>query len=432
MKINKAESRPVSRDKINAIVTGLTGQENIIPEFRKLTIAYRIEVFISLQNKYKWQLVIGLTDDELNQMLGKIFVDDVVDLLEEAPSDVMVKVLKNLADEKRSIVNQFLMFPLDCAGSIMTTEILTLSSELSVSLALDEIKKIAGEKVTIQYCYITGLKGELIGVVSLKELLLSEGTSLLCDIMNEDVITVRDDDKLKHITGLFHKYNFNALPVVNEDNNLIGIITIDDALREMENEFKHQSEIMAAITPITENYMEASVWMLARNRILWLMLLMFSATFASIVIVRFEDVLSAMIILASFIPMLTSTGGNAGSQTAAMVIRAMAVGDISDKDTFRVIWKELRVSILCGLALATANFIRLLIFSSVEISVAIVVCLTVAIVVVLSKFIGGILPITASKLKLDPAVMASPFLTTLVDVIALMTYFFLATLLLGL
>ena len=405
--------------------------------FRLLPKELAAETFVEMESESQELLIRGFSDTELKEVVDELYVDDAVDLVEEMPANVVKRILRQTDPEMRRMINEILKYPEDSAGSIMTTEFVYLRPQMTVEEAEKRIRRTGVDKETINTCYVTD-KGQLIGVVTIRMLILSEHDDVISDIMETDVISVTTSEDQESVAQMFSKYNFSALPVVDTENRLVGIVTVDDAIDVMEEETTEDMEKMAGMAPSEHSYMRAGVFETWRARFPWLLMLMLSATLTSLVINSFEAQLAACIVLSSFIPMLSGTGGNSGTQASVAVIRALALDEVDFSDIGAVMWKELRVSLLCGTALAAANFLKMLLVDilwlndGVTVSVAAVVCITLICVVVLAKLVGCSLPILAKKLGFDPAVMASPFITTIVDVLSLLIYFRVAVLILGL
>jgi magnesium transporter len=402
-------------------------RNNSLVFFRMLPKDTAVEVFSYLSNEQQMTIIESITDAEVRNIVNELYFDDMIDILEEMPASIVKNVLQHTKPEERNLINQFLNYPENSAGSLMTIEYVDLRKEMKVSEALDHIKKTAPDKETIYTCYVIDRNRKLEGIVSLRRLILTDRDLTIDEIMNTDVISVHTLDDQEAIAGLFKKYDLIALPVVDNEDRLTGIITIDDAVDVIEQENTEDFHKMAAMAPSEEKYLESGTFSLARNRIVWLIVLMISATFTGMIIRSFEDVLQSVVILAAYIPMLMDTGGNAGSQSATLIIRGMALGDIEIRDILKVVWKELRVSVLVGLSLALLNFLRIIFIERVPANVAGVVSVTMFLTIVLAKIVGCVLPIGARKLKLDPAIMASPLITTIVDAVSLVVYFWLAS-----
>lgn len=404
----------------------------------KLPLLFRIipkelaaEVFVELDSDMQELLILGFSDSELKEVWEELYVDDAVDIIEEMPANVVKRILSHSNSEMRQSINEILKYPKDSAGSIMTTEYVDLKENMNVEDAFTHIRRTGVDKETIYTCYVTDSNRKLKGLVTVKDLLLAEQSKQLTEIMETNVIYSNTTDDRELVARQFGKYDFLAIPVVDRERRLVGIVTVDDAIDVLEEENTEDIEKMAAITPSDKPYLKTGVIETYKKRIPWLLLLMISATFTGKIISSFEDALSACVILTSFIPMLMDTGGNSGGQSSVTIIRSLSIGDVEMRDVFRVIWKELRVALLCGMTLATANFIKMLLIDRVSIAaggqnvimVSLVVCLTLFVTVVIAKLIGCTLPMAAKKIGFDPAVMASPFITTIVDAISLMVFF---------
>jgi len=347
------------------------------------------------------------------------------------PSNIVKKVLKNTDEKTRKLINQFLNYPEDSAGSIMTIEFVDLKKEMTVKQALEHIKKTGVDKETINTCYVIDNNRILEGVISIRKLILSEETALIKDIMDTDVVYINTHDDQERIASLFKKYDFLSMPVVDNERRLVGIVTIDDIVDIIDRENTEDFQKMAAMHPSEEEYLKTNALVLAKHRITWLLVLMISATLTGNIIKRFEESLQSVVVLAAFIPMLMDTGGNAGSQSSTLIIRGLSLGEIALKDVFKVLWKEIQVGCLVGLALSLVNFARIYYFERNDLLVSLVVSITLFFTVLLAKIVGGILPIIAKRLKVDPAIMASPLITTIVDALSLTLYFSTASRLLG-
>lgn len=405
--------------------------ESLLVIFRLLPKKISAEVFSYMSTEQQQYIIEKITDKEISSIINELFIDDTVDMLEEMPSNVVKRVLKNTNKDMREIINQFLKYPENSAGSVMTIEYVDLKKEMTAKKALQYIKKTGVDKETINTCYVIGNNRKLEGIVSLRKLILNNETVLIKDIMETNIISIHTNTDQEEVATLFKKYDLLAMPVIDAENRLVGIITIDDIVDIIEQENTEDFQRMAAIEPSDEEYLKTSVFILAKRRVVWLLVLMISATFTGNIIKKFEDVLQSVVILAAFIPMLMDTGGNAGSQSATLIIRGIALEEIKLKDVFKVLWKELRVSLIVGFVLSLVNFVRIYYFESTDWRISITVCLSLFLTVVLAKVVGGVLPIIAKKFKLDPAIMASPLITTIVDAVALFTYFYIASWLLG-
>ncbi|NLG82793.1 MAG: magnesium transporter [Bacilli bacterium] len=406
--------------------------EKMLIVFRLLPKEIAAEVFSYVSSEQRQQIIEVSTDKEIKNIIDELFLDDTIDILEEMPSNIVKKILKNTNQNMREIINQFLNYPENSAGSIMTIEYVDLKKEMTIGEALEHIKRTAVDKETINTCYVIDNNRRLEGIVSLRKLILNDKDIVIKDIMKTNIISIQTTMDQEEIASLFKKYDLLAMPVVDNENRLVGIITIDDIVDIIEQENTEDFQKMAAMQPSDEEYLKTNVFTLAKHRVIWLMVLMISATFTGNIIKKFEDVLQSVVILAAFIPMLMDTGGNAGSQSATLIIRGLALEEIKLKDILKVLWKELQVGIIVGLTLVVVNFIRIYYFEKTDINITITVCSSLFLTVVLAKVIGGGLPILAKKLKLDPAIMASPLITTIVDAVALVAYFSMSSRLLGL
>ena len=403
--------------------------------FRLLPKEPAAEVFVELDPDAQEMLIRGFSNTELKEVLDELYLDDAVDIVEEMPANVVKRILKHADPDTRKSINEILKYPDDSAGALMTTEFVDLKRDMTVEDALKRIRRTGTDKETINVCYVVDPARKLQGIVSLRTILLSDEDDTIDEIMETHVISVSTLEDKEDVAQTFSKYNFIALPVVDKEDRLVGIITVDDAIDVMEEETTEDIEKMAAMLPTDKPYLKTSVWETYKSRIPWLLLLMVSATFTGQIIARFEDALSAFAILTAYIPMLMDTGGNCGSQASVTVIRG--IDEIEFSDLFRVIWKEIRVAVFCGATLAAANFVKLMLVDKmifgnpITITVALVICLTLVVTVFAAKVVGCTLPLLAKKIGFDPAVMASPFITTVVDAISLMIYFNFASLLLG-
>lgn len=402
--------------------------------FRILPKELAAEAFVEMDPDLQELLITAFSDYELKQVLEELYLDDTVDLIEEMPANVVSRILRNSTAEARKSINELLKYPDDSAGSIMTTEYVNLKPDMTVNEAFELIRKVAIDKETIYTCYVTSGR-KLVGIVSAKALMLAPLYTKLSDIMECNVVSVSTLTDKEEVGILFSKYGLLALPVVDAENRMVGIITVDDAIDVIQDEAEEDFTVMAAITPSETSYLKTPVFSLFLSRIPWLMILMISSAFSGLIISTFEASLSACVILTAFIPMLMGTGGNCGSQASVTVIRGLSLGEIEYRDVPRVVWKEARVAVLCAISLAVVSYIKILVvdywmmqaLSLSEIStVPLVVALAMAVTVICSKLIGCSLPILAKRLGFDPAVMASPFITTLVDTISLIVYFLIA------
>ena len=406
----------------------------------KLPVLFRLcpkdlaaDVFAELTPATQQQLIDGLTDTELKAVVDELFVDDATDLVEEMPANVVKRILAQADPATRRMINELLKYPEDSAGGVMTTELMALRPDMTVAQAMDTIRENGFDKETINNCYVTDSSRRLVGVVSLRALVLAKNTEEpIKDLMDFNVVSVSTTTDQEDVSKMFEKYGFLAIPVVDAENRLVGIVTIDDAISILQDEASEDIAKMNAIGPSDKPYFKQSMWDLYKSRAPWLLFLMISATFSSLVIRGYEDALAAVTVLTAYIPMLTDAGGNAGSQSTSTIIRGMAVGDIQPHDLPRILWRESRVALLCGGTLAVCNFAKMLLFDRIAAPVALVVCLTLICTILLSQIIGGILPVAAEKLHVDPAVMASPLITTIVDTTTLLVYFNIAKALLHL
>ncbi len=400
--------------------------------FRLLPKELAAETFAYLDSDQQEQLIMAFSDREIREMVDQLFLDDTVDIIEEMPANVVSRVLKNTDEATRRQINELLAYPDDSAGSLMTPEFVYLNKGMTVGQAIQKIRQVGVAKETIYTCYVTEAR-KLIGVISLSDLITSQDDTKIEDLMSENIISVKTKDDKEEVAATLAKYDLLALPVVDGENRLVGIVTVDDAIDVLQDENTEDIEKMAAILPTDKPYFKTGVFETFFKRIPWLLLLMVSATFTGMIITGFEAKLAASVVLTAFIPMLMDTGGNAGGQASVTIIRGMSLGDIELKDVFGVIWKEMRVSLLCGVTLAAVNFGKIMLVdrlllgnTDITAMVALVVCLTLVLAVFIAKLIGCSLPIAAKAIGFDPAVMASPFITTIVDAISLLAYFLIA------
>ena len=406
--------------------------------FRLLPKELAAETFVEMEPEDQELLIRGFSDHELKEVLDELYVDDAVDIIEEMPANVVRRILTQADPEMRRSINQILRYPENSAGAWMTTEYVSLRPNMTVEEAILRIRRQGVDKETIYTCYVTKDR-KLLGIVTVKDLLLAEDDEMLIsDLMETDLISVTTHTDQEEVARIFSKYDFIALPVVDEENRMVGIVTVDDAIDVMEEEATEDIELMGGMLPSEDTYLRSTVWELFKNRIPWLLFLMLSATFTGLIINSFEDALAAQMALSAFIPMLMGTGGNSGSQSSVTIIRALSLDEVKFADLPRVVWKEIRTAVLCGAALAVVCFVKILLvdrmlFGNPDISVMVdaVVCLAMFVTVLLAKTVGAVLPMVAKVMKLDPAVMASPFITTIVDALSLLVYFLFATLLLG-
>ena len=388
-------------------------------------------MFSYLDKKSQQKIIELITDNELKDIIENLFLDDTVDIIEELPANIVGKVILNTSLEKRQLINQFLKYKEDSAGAIMTIEFVDFKEQMTIKEAINHTRKIGINKESLDNCFIINKERVLKGVISLKDLILSNEEMLVSQVMDTNIVSVKTSEDQENVAALFKTYDLLSMPVVDNENRLVGIITVDDIVDIIEQENTEDFQKMAGIEPNEEPYLKTPILKLAKNRIIWLLVLMISATFTGAIIQGFEEVLQSVVILASFIPMLMDTGGNSGSQSSTLIIRGLALGEITTKDFFKVIFKEFRVSIVVATVLAVVNFLRLYIFTSADIMISFTVCISLFFTVVLAKVVGGILPIISKKLNLDPAIMASPLITTIVDAFALIVYFGFAKIFLG-
>ena len=407
-------------------------RDDLVILFRILPKDTAAEVFSYLTKVDRAHIIESLTDREISGIIEKLFMDDTVDFIEEMPANIVKKVLKNTDDDTRKMINSLLSYPDDSAGSIMTTEFVDIKKEMTVMDAIAHIRKTGVDKETIDTLYVIDSNRKLEGIVPIRKILLSDENLLIEDIMDTNFVYIYTLDDQEDVASMFKKYDYFSMPVTDSENRLVGIITIDDILDIIEEENEEDFAKMNALAPSDEEYLDSSVYSLAKQRIMWLLILMISATFTGIIIRQYESVLSSVVILASFIPMLMDTGGNSGSQSSTLIIRGLALGELEIADYPKILWKEFRVSIVVGLVLAFINFLRIYLLERVDFIVSLTVCISLFATVVLAKVVGGMLPLIAKKFKLDPAIMAAPLVTTIVDTFALMVYFSTASLLMGL
>ena len=404
--------------------------------FRILPKELAAETFVEMNEETQEFLIHGFSDNELKEVVDELFVDDAVDLIEEMPANVVKRILRQADKETRRQINELLKYPEDSAGSIMTTEFISLRPDMTAEMAIKRIRRTGVDKETIYTCYVNDDFNRLIGITTVKDLLLAEDDDLVKDMMEENVISVHTLDDQEEVAKIFSDYDFLALPVVDNEQRIVGIVTIDDAIDVIREEATEDIEKMAAVLPSDKPYMRTSVWGIYKKRVPWLLVLMLSATFTSTIISAFDGMLASVIILSSFIPMITGSGGNAGSQASVSVIRALSLGEVEFKSMFKVLWKELRVAALCGLTLAAANFIKLMVFdlrgNDNAVVIALVVSLTLVGTIIMAKIVGSSLPLLSSKIGLDPAVMANPLISTVCDSLSLLIYFGVASMLLEL
>ncbi len=415
-------------------------EEHTLPLlYRLLPKDIAADTFVEMEPESQQLLIRGFSDSELKEVVDELYVDDAVDLVEEMPANVVKRILRQADAETRKLINDILKYPEDSAGSIMTTEFIALRPTMTVADAFKHIRRDGFDSETINTCYITDDGKHLMGTVSIRAILLAEEDARLSDIMEENVISIGTLADREEAAAMISRYNFTVLPVVDGEQRLVGIITVDDAMDVMEDEATEDIEIMGGVTPVDKPYLKTSIFQFWKARIPWLMLLMIGATFTGMILTHYENALASVTALTLFIPMLMDTGGNSGSQCSVTVIRALSLGDLEFKDILSVIWKEIRVAVLCGLSLAVVAFAKIMLIDhlllhndDVTVTIALVVCVTMALVVLMAKVVGCILPMAAGKLGFDPAVMSSPFITTIIDALSLLIYFAVAGALLGL
>ena len=416
-------------------------EEKQIPVmFRLLPKEQAAETFVEMEPEAQQLLIQGFSDNELREVLDELYVDDAADLVEEMPANVVRRILGQADPEMRSSINQILRYPENSAGALMTMEYVSLRPDMTVEEAILRIRRQGVDKETIYTCYVLDKDRTLLGIVTVKDLLLAESDDTeIREIMTSNIISVTTQDDQEEVAKMFSKYNFLALPVVDTENRMVGIVTFDDAMDVMEEEATEDMEIMAAMTPSEKSYLKSSPFELYKHRIPWLMLLMVSATFTGMIISSFESALALLPALTAFIPMLMDTGGNCGSQSSVTVIRALSLDELEFSDALTVLWKEIRTAVLCGVTLAAVCFLKVLLVdrllmgnASISLSVDLVICLALGVTVIMAKMVGCTLPLLAKKLGFDPAVMASPFITTIVDALSLLVYFLFAKTILGL
>ena len=405
-------------------------QEKAVVAFRTLPKELAAEVFSNLPPETQQIIIQSATDQELSAIVEELYVDDAVDMLEELPANVVKRVLKNARPDTRRLINQYLNYPENSVGSIMTAEFTDLRQTMTVAEAIDHIRRTGADSESIYTCYVTDVSRKLEGVVSIRELLLAGDEERVADLMEADVITAETTEDQEEAVARMMKYDLISLPVVDKEQRLVGIVTVDDVMDVMEEEATEDFEKMAAMAPSEKPYLKTSVFALAKHRILWLLVLMISGMITGGILGRYEAAFAAMPLLVTFIPMLTDTGGNAGSQSSTLVIRGMAVGEIQLRDLAKVFWKELRVSLLVGAVLSAVNYVRLIIMYPGHETIALTVALALLVTVLLAKTVGGVLPMVAKLCRADPAIMAAPLITTIVDAISLVVYFQIASALL--
>ncbi len=399
--------------------------------FRLLPKDEAADTFVEMDADSREELIRGFSDSELRDILNELYLDDTVDLIEEVPALLVGRILEQSSPESRRLINELLRYPDDSAGSIMTTEYVGLHAAMTVGEAIEHIRRVGIDSENINVCYVTDRGRRLIGIVTIRTLILAEPGASVGSVMNENIISVRTLDDKEDVANVFTKYGSIVLPVVDSEERLVGIVTVDDVMNVIRDEATEDIDKIGAVTPSDKPYMKLSVLEIFKNRIPWLLVLTVSAAFTGSIITHFQDALSSYLVLVAAIPMLMDTGGNCGSQSSVTVIRGISLGEIAFGDIFRVMWKEARVSVLCGVTLAALNFAKLMLINRVGFGVAAVICLTLIVTVFAAKLVGCTLPLIAKKAGLDPAVMASPFITTIVDALSLFIYFRMAGTILG-
>lgn len=407
-------------------------EKNINLLFRLLPKDLAAETFVEMDPDHQKTLIDSFSDVELKEVIDELYIDDMVYLIEEMPANVVKRILKNSSEYDRKIINQILNYPQDSAGSIMTTEFVSLRSDMTIADAIKRIRQIGLDSETFDTCYVTDNVNHLIGYITIRTIILSDDSNKIEDLMETNVISVNTHDDQEEVVNCFGKYDLTVIPVVDNDNRLVGIVTVDDAWDVLEKETTEDIELMAAITPTDTPYLKKTAIEIWKSRMPWQLLLMISAAFTGLIITRFEDALRSYVVLTAYIPMLMGTGGNSGSQSSVTIIRGLSLNELEFGDIFKVLWKESKVAILSGLTLAIVNFTKLMVFDRVGFSIALVVNLTLLLTVIVAKMVGSTLPMLAKKIGFDPAVMASPFITTIVDAISLILYFAITGMILGL
>jgi len=398
-------------------------RENMALVFRLLPKELAADAFAYMTPDEQTVLIEKFSDKELHDVISELYLDDAVDMIEEMPANLVRRILRHVDEETRRSINQILNYPKDSAGSIMTMEYVDLRRGMTVEEAFDRIRATGVEKETVYTCYVTDSRRKLKGIVTVKDLLLAPKDSLVRDIMETNIISVSTQTDKEEVAAQFDKYDFLAVPVVDNEQRLVGIVTIDDAIDVIQEEATEDIEMMAAITPTDRPYMKTGVLETWKKRIPWLLILMISSTLTGSIISSFEDALAATVVLTGFIPMLMGTGGNAAGQSSVSIIRGLSLGEIEYRDVPKIIWKEFRVAFLCGIALAVVNFVKLMLWDRLSVEVAFVVCSAMVLTVIVAKVVGCSLPVLAKRVGFDPAVMANPFITTIVDALSLLIYF---------
>ncbi|WP_455046082.1 magnesium transporter [Leptotrichia trevisanii] len=428
----KNELNELNAVEISDVLNQFKFPELVIMIFRLLKKDKAADVFPYLDSEHQEMIIHASTDIETREIFDELYFDDIVDIIEEMPSNIVKKILKNTDKKDRHLINQLLKYPDNSAGSIMTTEYVDLQKNMKVSEAIEEIRKTGKDKENIYTCYVTEKNGKLEGVLSLKELIAKKDSTEIEDIMNKNFVSVNTNDDQEIVADLFKKYDFIVMPVVDHENRILGIITVDDVMDVVDQEVTEDFHKMAGITsPTDDSYLKTNVFTMAKQRIGWLAVLMISDTISGNIIQGYEKVLAKSIILTAFIPMLMSSGGNVGSQSSTVVIRSLALGEISPKDAFKVIKKEFFIGTMVSIVLSVLNFIRLITLEKTDPTIALIVSLTLVFTIIISKLVGALLPLGAKIVKADPAVMATPLITTISDAVTLVIYFTFATTLLN-
>lgn len=414
-----------------AMLMGDFQEKMLLLLFRLLPKDLAADTFVEMDTDRQRELIESFSDKELREVIDELYIDDMVDIVEEMPANVVKRILKNSTENTRKTINQILNYPQDSAGSIMTTEFVSLRSNMTIADAIAKIRRIGLDSETIDTCYVTDNRNSLLGYITLRTIILSDDSKTIEELMDRNIIYVSTFEDQEEVANMFGKYDLTVLPVVDKDNKMVGIVTIDDAWDVLEKETTEDIELMAAITPSDTPYLKKTTFDIWKSRMPWLLLLMISATFTGMIISRFEDALKAYVILTAYIPMLMDTGGNSGSQSSVTIIRGLSLHELEFGDIFKVLWKESKVAILSGLTLSIVNFCKLMLFDKVGFSIALIVSSTLLITVIVAKMVGSTLPMLAKRLGFDPAVMASPFITTIVDAISLILYFVITGIVLG-
>ncbi len=436
MRMLKQRMEEMNEFDVAEFLSGI--EDNRMPMvFRLLSKETAADVFANFDTPDQERIINSMTDSELAGIIEELFVDDAVDMMEELPANVVKRVMRTATPETRALINQYLHYPDDSAGSIMTSEFVDLKKYMNVRESFARIRRIGEDKETIYICFVISADRKLEGIVTVKDLLLADDEAIVEDLMDRNVIFATTTEDQESVSEKFSDYDLMALPVVDTEGRLVGIVTVDDIIDVMEQETTEDFELMAAMTPSDKPYSRSSITEIWKNRIPWLMFLMLSATFTSLILTHFEDMLAVQAALIAFIPTLMGTGGNSGAQASTAVIRSLSLGDTEPKDALCVIWKELRVAFLCGVTLATVNFVKMLILDGlimkndgITVSVALTVSLAILFIVIFAKVVGSMLPIGAEKIGVDPAVMANPLISTLTDTVSLLIYIYMAKLIL--